>query len=97
SVAPPFPSAPPFRSMAGEPVMAGEALAADPARQQAMTRYYLAAAEAEGAPISDLMLLRMLSPDSGFIAEPTDPAQAARLPLARRSEEHTSELQSRGN
>jgi hypothetical protein len=66
------------------PVMAGEALAADPARQQAMTRYYLAAAEAEGAPISDLMLLRMLSPDSGFIAEPTDPAQAARLQLARR-------------
>src|SRR5690606_4826029 len=66
------------------PVMAGEALAADPARQQALTRYYLAAAEAEGAPISDLMLLKMLSPDSGIIAEPTDPAQAARLQLARR-------------
>src|SRR5690606_40584830 len=70
--------------MAGEPVMAAEALAADPARQQAMTRYYLAAAKAEGAPISDLMLLKMLSPDSGIIAEPTDPAQAARLQLARR-------------
>ena len=66
------------------PVMAGEMLATDPARQQAMTRYYLAAAEAEGEPISDLMLLRMLSSDSGITAEPTDPAQAARLQLARR-------------
>ncbi|KAA2284075.1 hypothetical protein [Arenimonas fontis] len=77
------------------PVMAEEALATDPARQQAMTRYYLAAAEAEGEPISDLMLLEMLRPDSGFIAEPTEAAQAARLQLVRRRLEARVEAASR--